>query len=825
LIKALAGGDAGMRYHALSALGWVGPEAAEAWPSALKALADLHEDVRRKAAFAVGRIAPQPDAAVRVLIRAFQDPSGPVREAAAAAAAQLGAPAVPVLMEALADPAVAVRLQVVRALGDIGDEARIASARLRIALLEPDDTLQAAAALALAKIGSAAVPVLAQALKSDNPGARGRVLEALAKVGPTGVPVVVEALGDKRVDVRRKAAEVLGPLGFADRFVVAGLAAALKDPDELVRWNALGSLKQLGRAARPAVPALKAALLDTSLGVRRDAYLLLEGLGEQPRDQLLRDLEGKDERARFCSASVLVLVKCEAEKATPVLVHALAHPDINYRLQAASVLAWAKQHVSEVIPVLVAGVREKDASLRHRAVRGLAYLGPEGWPAVPALLEIVKGKDVALRQRSLHALAAIGGDTRAVVPAMQVALLDRDVSTRVAVVQVLGRHGKEALPLYLEAVNDPQAAVRLAAAQGLAACRGEAAKVVPALNKLLSDENVPVRLAALETLRQFGKDALPSYLDALRDRNAVVVRAALKQLHEIKAENPADILAAVAPVLTNPDPEARALVFEVVGRLGEPGLPLLLTRLKDRDDEIRLLTVKALKNLGKGSAKAMPTLNEMLTNDGSASVRLAAVEIMTALGTEVAPELLKLVREGKDEGPRTTALCALAAMPAQRQALLPLALAAAKEKSAAVRLAAVEALCRLGSDEARLALTDALDDDAPAVRRRALDALVDLGVEGIPALTQALKSKDLTLRLRAMNGLGRQGAPARAAVPALVEALSDPNPSARWAAATALGRIGLEARDALPALTRAAQGADLSLRLYAQAAVLRVGGP
>ena len=84
----------------------------------------------------------------------------------------------------------------------------------------------------------------------------------------------------------------------------------------------------------------------------------------------------------------------------------------------------------------------------------------------------------------------------------------------------------------------------------------------------------------------------------------------------------------------------------------------------------------------------------------------------------------------------------------------------------------------------------------------AADALGRIGPAGVPALVQALHSRDSDVRLKATEVLGRMGPDAKDSVPDLVRLLDDPEVAVRKAAARTLGRIGPAAKDAVSALMR-----------------------
>ena len=90
----------------------------------------------------------------------------------------------------------------------------------------------------------------------------------------------------------------------------------------------------------------------------------------------------------------------------------------------------------------------------------------------------------------------------------------------------------------------------------------------------------------------------------------------------------------------------------------------------------------------------------------------------------------------------------------------------------------------------------------------------------MPALVEALKDKEWTVRQSAAEALGKIGPKAEAAVPALAEALKDKNSVVRRIAAQALAQIGLPA---VPALAKALQDKETDIRLLAAVALGQMG--
>jgi len=80
------------------------------------------------------------------------------------------------------------------------------------------------------------------------------------------------------------------------------------------------------------------------------------------------------------------------------------------------------------------------------------------------------------------------------------------------------------------------------------------------------------------------------------------------------------------------------------------------------------------------------------------------------------------------------------------------------------------------------------------------DALGRIGAAAVPALVTALRDPEPSVRLKAVEVLGRMGDDAQGAVPDLIRLLDDSDADVRKAATRTLGRIGPAAQSAVPAL-------------------------
>ena len=143
----------------------------------------------------------------------------------------------------------------------------------------------------------------------------------------------------------------------------------------------------------------------------------------------------------------------------------------------------------------------------------------------------------------------------------------------------------------------------------------------------------------------------------------------------------------------------------------------------------------------------------------------------------------------RDEAARSAALDALRADPRATAAPVVGALADRAGPLEEAELGVLHALAETGEEATQLivaALVEALADERPAAQERAVDGLVALGSDSVPALVKALH--DDRRRARAAVALGRCGD--RRAGEALIDLLTDRDPALRRVAAETLGELG-----------------------------------
>jgi HEAT repeat protein len=208
LVEAMKDRAAGVRQRAARVLKWIGPAAADAVPALVAALlTDQDIEVRQVAADAlarIGLIGPAAAYAVPALGDAMKDRAESVRQTVARALAKntraladytrAGTEVIPVLVEAfLKDGSTYVRWWAAEALVFIDRDSRVGPL----------------AADALTEIGAGAVPALVEALGASLANLNIWAANILVRIGPDAAPALARAMADKSERVRQLAAGAL----------------------------------------------------------------------------------------------------------------------------------------------------------------------------------------------------------------------------------------------------------------------------------------------------------------------------------------------------------------------------------------------------------------------------------------------------------------------------------------------------------------------------------------------------------------------------------------------------------------------------------------
>jgi HEAT repeat protein len=258
LVEKLKHTDAAVRSEAAEALRQRDSEAKAAIPALIEALIDTNRIVRKHAALALGKMGIKDGLPVMIQALKYHVRMDKTFCHTTETLIQMGAVAIPTLLQALNDKSMATRLLVAKTLGKMGVKNGIPI--LIQALNVMDRDVHELAVSGLIKIGAAAIPALIEALKDKDNQIRISAAWALGSIGETAkaaIPALIEALKDHNSRFRAIAGEALGAIGGEAKAAIPALMEALKDKDRIVRRSAAEALKRISTSSQPAtsVPA------------------------------------------------------------------------------------------------------------------------------------------------------------------------------------------------------------------------------------------------------------------------------------------------------------------------------------------------------------------------------------------------------------------------------------------------------------------------------------------------------------------------------------------------------------------------------------------
>jgi len=549
LLTALQSDDPVLRCYAARGLGYL--EDVRALTPLLACLKDEVAGVRAEAAQGLGRLGDT--RAVKPLLVMIHDPKADVQYAAIVALGMLKDAHFdvidPLLTLAKESADIGVRIQAIKALGEIGDP-HAAGILLPMTDKSPgrlstnEYTLKLAATDALTKIGD---PCGIVSLKSfltdeninisyfnipigryknpflvhlllampDNWRMQHEYIEALKEIGTAAVPELLSALRSKDLLVRRRAATALAGILSQSRTVQAStrdaLLAALRDDDAAVGGYVVKALLVIDEPR--AVPEIAKLLADQSgltyLKVVEAAQFAVDPRLLAPLLTIATQADGNG--------------ICRTEALHGIANIARAHPDAaelksvvaplitltsarNGSLREGAVQALSVIHDPRVVPVLLPLLQDEKSVVCHAAAKGLAELGDQR--AIASLLTWMKDLNAVNRWEAVKALEKFKSPQ--VIDALIVALHDPAFYVTIAPDQP--GSVREQAALSLGALGDPRAVPALIEALDYGYLPGRR-RAAEALGMLKDKRAVAPLIAAL---RHFAGDAASAPATALK---------------------------------------------------------------------------------------------------------------------------------------------------------------------------------------------------------------------------------------------------------------------------------------------------------------------
>lgn len=514
-------------------------------------------------------------------------------------------------------------------------------------------------------------------------------LQVLAMSDVDTLSPLVEFLNGEDTDLRIQAALALGEQ--RDARAVPALVGALRDEDVNVRYHAVEALGKL-RAAE-AAEALAGVAEAGDFFLAFPALDALKQIGDArvvPR--VLPLLE--DELLREAAAELLGALGDE-EAVTP-LAGLLNAPHAPTRVAAQALAALHDRYA------------ERYGEGSYIADLSRAAINPAGAQNLLEALGETEGGE-------LRPLALVVGWLEGAAVERALTRLLGQSDARSEVLEALVRHGPGVAELLIEQLGSEDLEIRKAAAFALG--RIGDARAVPALVEAL-EEDEEIVIAAADALAKIGDPrAFESLLARVGDPHAAVRQSVVGALNSLGSP---EMPARVRPLLSDADPNVRESAVKIAGYFGYAECAdLLLERCLDEDERVRRAAVEHLPYLE--DERATPALVHALRHETPRVRAAAAAAMAQSEGDEVSTHLIKALAD-EDSWVRYFAARSLGRQEAVESAEALAALAQG-DKSNHVRIAAVEALGRIGGETAVRAVAPLVNSGEPDLARAAADAL------------------------------------------------------------------------------------------------------
>ena len=426
-------------------------------------------------------------------------------------------------------------------------------------------------------------------------------------------------------------------------FTEAELISGLSDPTPWVRRSAVRVLDSMGSTSPAVVPELVAQIeSETEEDLwqnRRDPSSKFDPVACLKRikpslaalvPRLVKPMASKNRLARLRTVEVLCDAATRSRPTDPLaarlLLGALGDDECRIRMRAAEVLAGLDQATRQkAATLLLKQLQTAKPPGMLEAVVALEGFDPEGTPAVKILSERLQKADLKERLTALFLLGRLGPMARPAVPEVVRAMTARDATKDVhgyldpLNTPYSGQHSqwrswREEKVLYSHSPPLPQSNLCVLGAVVLAQLGPDAEQeAIDELTKRLRSDDEPVRLRAVDALREFGPKAASALPDlialterkpsarGLDDEREPMTRIA-SALEKVGTATNVEVVAAMLRMLESEDLSTRWAAAERLAHLNPPptaAVPALIKALGDPAQGVRFHAAIALGRYGE----------------------------------------------------------------------------------------------------------------------------------------------------------------------------------------------------------------------------------
>jgi len=505
-------------------------------------------------------------------------------------------------------------------------------------------------------------------------------------------------------------------------------------------------------------------------------YCGIEGV-----EALVQAQKNPDKNIRYRAAFALSQTKYTSYKPDfKIILEAITNEDRKILFHAFSALKYGNRPVmgQKELSALVMLLKD-DVTLGSNIESVFEALGPKASKAaVPVMIEVLHYENKYVRQHICRMLGEMGPAAEEAFPELAKYLEHKDRNIRDAAANALNSIDSQRAVTLIKAIKERKAKAKEEKVRALV-------PEIPWALKKLGHLDYKVRRQGIEVLVTVGQKAVPFVLEALKDENIKVRRAASEVLREIEWSKSG---------LTGAPKEVTLALIEAAG---------------DPDYTISQNSKGALCKLN--AVEVIPVYIDMLTEERNVSKAAAALGAIGPAAKAAVPALKKIAEADRGYAGRA-ARDALRSI-CRDKLLVPEFIEKLKSPDMETRRRAIASLQMIRGPEARRAipnLIEILENETENERCRieAAQTLAHLKAgDAIPVLVEIFMGEktgpgEFMLRREAARALGLMGPVAKPAIPTLMAVVEDESEKViyRSSAAKALGQ--LKFADAVPVLTR-----------------------
>jgi HEAT repeat protein len=503
----------------------------------------------------------------------------------------------------------------------------------------------------LVSIGAPATPLVVEALNDSDFVARWSAAEVLGDIrDQRAVEPLIATLNDPRQTVRRTAIEALGKIGDVRALIPIAKVLQLKNADGLDFLMNSVIIRALGNIGEPAIDELIRMLKMDDVTLRIFATMSLEQIGQPATNALIATLDYPATWTR--QAAVELLGSMKAVEATDPLIKLMTCGDLLVEETAVDALIEiGEPAVAPLIPRLgdrnlemrIKAAQTLGKIRDQRAIEPLLRVlkdrGEEN--------DRKRKEEATVRAAAAEALGNIGD--RRVEGALREAIKQDRFLIQIMATVALAQFGdNDALDTIHSLINHEMVFVQASVVESLGTIKNS--KSLPYLERFLKVRQVdpaatPENNKTVEQARDLAFRSIEQIATALMGPQEPPTKEEsagdLETEQETKEPDRKELrLALYAKLLVHENPSVRADTASALAELGPPSADLLMSVLTDAEPKVRQAAAAGLGSTG--SRQAVQPLVEILQRDQKNVVRRAAAESLGEIGDSAAIAPLRM---------------------------------------------------------------------------------------------------------------------------------------------------------------------------------------